>query len=194
MTRAWKFSVRRWPGLTLRPRLGLPGSVHQRGGGEDLLIRLRGLVQVAHDRTEYLPPTALSDRLGFLLGRAHLAHRAIAEQALASLGLGVKAFGALSVLVEEGPLSQQRLGERQGVDRTTMVAVVDDLERGGLVERRRDPQDRRAYALYATAKGRRVLRQAGEAAKRAEDEFLAPLPARDRRCLKQMLQTLMSAS
>jgi DNA-binding MarR family transcriptional regulator len=138
------------------------------------------------------PPAGLSDRLGFLLGRAHLAHRAIAQRALASLGLGVKEFGALSVLVEEGPLSQQRLGERQGVDRTTMVSVVDELERSGLVERRRDPEDRRAYSLHATGKGRRVLSHADEAARRAEDEFLAPIAARDRRRLKELLQKLIS--
>ena len=137
-------------------------------------------------------PAALSERLGFLLGRAHLAHGSIAQQALAPLSLGVKQHGALSVLVEEGPLSQQRLGERQGVDRTTMVAVVDDLEQRGLVERRRNPHDRRAYALHATREGRRLLRQANEATKRAEEEFLAPIPARDRRRLKQLLKTLIS--
>jgi DNA-binding MarR family transcriptional regulator len=96
------------------------------------------------------------------------------------------------VLVDEGPLSQQRLGQRQGVDRTTMVAVVDDLERRGLVERQRRPHDRRAYSLHATAKGRRVLKRAIEAATRAEDEFLAPIPPRDRRRLKQLLQRLIS--
>jgi DNA-binding MarR family transcriptional regulator len=138
-------------------------------------------------------PAGLSDRLGFLLGRAHLAHRAIAGPALASLGLRVKECGALSVLVEEGPLPQQRLGERQGIDRTTMVAIVDNLERKGLVERRRDPRDRRAYSLHATAKGRRALRRADAVAERAEEEFLAPLPARDRERLKQMLRTLLSS-
>jgi DNA-binding MarR family transcriptional regulator len=137
-------------------------------------------------------PTALSDRLGYLLGRAHLAHREVAERALAPVGLGVKEFGALSVLVQEGPLSQQRLGERQGVDRTTMVAVVDGLERAKLVERRRDPNDRRAYSLHATPKGRTVRERAVEAAERAEDEFLAPLPLADRRRLKQLLRALLS--
>ena len=72
-----------------------------------------------------------------------------------------------------------------------MVAVVDELERAGFVERRRDPSDRRAYSLQATAKGRRVLDRAGDATERAEDEFLAPLPAADRRRLKQMLRTLL---
>jgi len=137
-------------------------------------------------------PAGLSDRLGFLLGRAHLAHRSIVERAFAPLGLGVKEFGALSLMVEGGRVSQQRLGERQGVDRTTMVAVVDELERKGLVKRRRDLHDRRAYSLNATAKGHRVLHRASEAAKRAEDEFLSPIPARDRRRLKELLRRLIS--
>jgi DNA-binding MarR family transcriptional regulator len=137
-------------------------------------------------------PASLSDRLGFLLGRAHLAHRAITEGSLASFGLAPKDFGALSVLVEEGPLSQQRLGERQGIDRTTMVAVVDNLERLGLLERRRDPSDRRAYSLQATPKGRRVVKQASAAERRAENEFLAAIPERDRRRLKQLLTRLIS--
>jgi DNA-binding MarR family transcriptional regulator len=134
---------------------------------------------------------SITDQLGYLLGRAHLAHRAIAERELAPLGLSGKGFGALILLVQEGPLSQQRLGERQGVDRTTMVAVVDELESSGFVERRRDPRDRRAYSLQATAKGRRVLQRAGEATERAEDQFLASLPAAERRRLKRMLRTLL---
>ena len=138
-------------------------------------------------------PRALSERLGFLLGRAHLAHRAAVEQALAPLGLSPKGLGALSVLAEEGPLSQQRLGARQGIDRTTMVAVVDELENSGLVERRRDPGDRRAYSLQATAKGRRVLKEAVESASRAEEEFLAVIPAQERAQLKRTLRALITS-
>ena len=111
-----------------------------------------------------------------------------------SLGLSGKGFGALILVVQEGPLSQQRLGERQGIDRTTMVAVVDELERGGFVERRRDPRDRRAYSLQATPKGRRVLQRAAEATEQAEDEFLAPLPVADRRRLRELLRTLVERS
>jgi DNA-binding MarR family transcriptional regulator len=129
--------------------------------------------------------------LGYLLGRAHLEHRAIAERALAPLGLSGKGLGALILLVQDGPLSQQRLGERQGIDRTTMVAVVDELERAGFVDRRRDPRDRRAYSLQATPRGRRVMKRAAEVTRRAEDEFLAPLPAAERRRLKELLRTLL---
>src|SRR3954452_2637309 len=107
-----------------------------------------------------LMPDALAERLGPLLGRAHEAHRVLSVAALAPLGLSPKAFGALTVLDAEGPLSQRRLGERQGIDRTTAVSVVDDLERQGAVERRRDPDDRRAYSLHLTARGRRLLTRA----------------------------------
>jgi DNA-binding MarR family transcriptional regulator len=72
-----------------------------------------------------------------------------------------------------------------------MVAVVDGLEGAGYVERRRDPRDRRAYSLQATARGRRVLQQAAEATRRAEEEFLAPLPDADRRRLKRILRDLL---
>lgn len=137
-------------------------------------------------------PRAMSDRLGFLLGRAHIAHREIAEAALAPLGLGPRQFGAVSILADEGPLSQQRLGERMGVDRTTMVALVDGLERSGLVERERNPEDRRAYALRATPRGRRVLERAAAAAEQAEAEFLARIPAQDARRLKRTLRRLIA--
>jgi DNA-binding MarR family transcriptional regulator len=156
-----------------------------------LTISIADKIPPVDDRDDL--PRAMADRLGFLLGRAHITHRQVAEAALAPLGLAPRQFGALSLLADEGPLSQQRLGERMGVDRTTMVALVDGLERSGLVERERDPDDRRAYALRATPRGRRVLERAAAAAERAEAEFLAPIPARDARQLKQILRKLVEA-
>lgn len=137
-------------------------------------------------------PEAVSDRLGFLLGRAHLAHREVAEAGLGSLGIRARESGALALLAGEGPLSQQRLGQRMGVDRTTMVSLVDELEQKGLVARQRDPADRRAYALHLTPKGRRLLARADRAVKRAEDEFLTVLSAEERRQLKTLLRRLIA--
>jgi DNA-binding MarR family transcriptional regulator len=136
--------------------------------------------------------SSLDDRLGPLLGRAHEAHRALAAQALAGIGISPKGFGSLSMLAAEGPLSQQGLAERTGIDRTTMVAIVDELERAGVVERRRDPRDRRAYALHITAKGRRVLPQARAMVLEVEESFLAPLGAEDQRRLKAALRALLA--
>ena len=138
-------------------------------------------------------PDALAERLGPLLGRAHEAHRRLSLQALAPLGLSVKAVGAMTVLEAEGPLSQRRLAERQGIDRTTMVAVVDELERLGAVERRRDPGDRRANALRLTEGGRRLLGRARTAVASAEAAFLAPLPEPDQQRLRAALRTLIEA-
>src|SRR5829696_1937345 len=125
-------------------------------------------------------PDALAERLGPLLGRAHDAHRRLSLEALAPLGLSVKAVGAMTVLE----------AECQGIDRTTMVAVVDELERLGAVERRRDPGDRRANALRLTASGRRLLTRARTAVAGAEKAFLAPLPEPDQQRLRAALRVL----
>ena len=138
-------------------------------------------------------PDALAERLGPLLGRAHDAHRRLSLEALAPLGLSVKAVGAMTVLEAEGPLSQRRLAGRQGIDRTTMVAVVDELERRGAVERRRDPGDRRANALRLTASGRRLLTRARTAVAAAEPACRAPLPEQDQHRLRAALRVLIVA-
>lgn len=140
--------------------------------------------------TQGLSP-ALAEYLGPLLGHAHEAHRALARDALGPLGLTPKGFGALAVLAAERPLSQQRLAERQGIDRTTMVAVVDELERAGALERRRDPSDRRTYVLHLTRKGRRLLERARAEVTAAEERFLAPLSPAEQRKLKAALRTLV---
>ena len=139
-------------------------------------------------------PDALAERLGPLLGRAHDAHRRLSLEALAPLGLGVKSVGALTVLQAEGPLSQRRLAERQGIDRTTMVAVVDELERLGAVVRRKDPADRRANALHITSRGRRLLTRARTAVAGADEAFLAPLPPAEQQRLRAALRTLVESS
>jgi DNA-binding MarR family transcriptional regulator len=139
-------------------------------------------------------PAALTERLGPLLGRAHEAHRRGSAAALAPLGLSPKGFGALAVLADEGPLSQRRLSERQGVDRTTTVAIVDELERLGAVERRQDPADRRANALHVTAHGRRLLPRARAAVEAAETAFLAALPPADRARLLAALRMLVETA
>jgi DNA-binding MarR family transcriptional regulator len=137
-------------------------------------------------------PPALAENLGYLLGQAHLVHRQTAQGEFSSLGLRPKEFGSLSVLVSEGAMSQRRLGERTGLDRTTMVAVADGLERKGFAERQRNAADRRAYVLRPTAKGRRVLKRATAAAARAEEQFLAAIPAAERPRLKKLLRQLIS--
>ena len=110
----------------------------------------------------------LYDRLGSLLGRAHLGQRRVAASYLAEIGIDPREVGALGVLVTEGPHSQQHLGGIMGIDRSTMVAVTDGLESKGLVQQERNPRDRRAYALVSTPRGHRLLARATDAVEQAE--------------------------
>jgi DNA-binding MarR family transcriptional regulator len=79
------------------------------------------------------------------------------------------------------------------IDRTTMVDVVDDLENKGLVERKENPTDRRAYALVLTAKGREILPKVQKLGLEAERQFLTHLPLKDQKELIRILQKLEQA-
>jgi DNA-binding MarR family transcriptional regulator len=103
-------------------------------------------------------------------------------------------FGALSIIHRAGPMSQQTLGEMLGKDRTSIVAVVDELEAEGLVERRRNPADRRAYALEVTQRGADWLERARPVLLRAEDQLLAELEPEERRRLIELLQRVLLGS
>jgi DNA-binding MarR family transcriptional regulator len=75
-----------------------------------------------------------------------------------------------------------------GIHRSAVVALVDDLEHRGLAERRRDPDDRRAYALYLTSSGRELLAELDSAADEDEAELLTALDASERSQLISLLQ------
>src|SRR5687767_854380 len=111
---------------------------------------------------------------GYLLRLAHNQASRAAAECLPD-GPHPRVFAVLSTLAENGPLSQQRLAERLRVNRTLMVGVADHLEREGLVERRRDPADRRAYALHLTAAGEAARAGLGEKLRRAEANMTARL-------------------
>ncbi|MBA2522220.1 MAG: MarR family transcriptional regulator [Solirubrobacterales bacterium] len=139
----------------------------------------------------------LAQRVGYLFAKLH--QRWVGESVVvlrdAGLGLSGLHFGALSVVESAGPISQQTLGDLLGKDRTTVVAIVDELEAESLIERRRNPDDRRAYALEVTAKGHGWLDRARPVLHAAEDDLLAALSADEREALLEMLQrTLFSTS
>ena len=132
-------------------------------------------------------PKALAARIGFLLARAHLIAREKADAALAGVGLSMKGFAALATLVGDGPISQQRLSKRIRMDPATMVDVIDALERSGHIVRRRNPRDRREYALQPTAKGRALLVRAQRAIVTAEKDTVHGLNPREASVLMELL-------
>jgi len=111
--------------------------------------------KVAIPTSEHPPPTvsfAISTT-GYEIARRF-------QELLTPFGLEPRDFGLLqSVAASEGD-SQQAIGERVNVAPSRMVAFVDSLEQRGLLERRQNPNDRRARALFLTAEGRELLAQA----------------------------------
>jgi DNA-binding MarR family transcriptional regulator len=128
-----------------------------------------------------------TERIGQLLFVATQAAQALATARLDPLGLSPRAWGVLSTLVESGPLTQIDLASSLAIDRTAMVYLLDDLEQQGLVERVRNPDDRRSFLVHLTPKGKQTQRKAaGELAEQTE-VLLEPLDASERRLLIELL-------
>jgi DNA-binding MarR family transcriptional regulator len=89
------------------------------------------------------------------------------------------------------PVSQGEIARAMNVDRTTMVALIDDLQLKGLVQRRQDPDDRRKNVVELTEAGRGTVREAAEAVGQAELDFLGPLSAAEAAQFKKTLRALL---
>lgn len=117
----------------------------------------------------------------------------LAGRRLAPMGLSVRLCGVL-ILLAKGPISQQQLGEQLGIDRTTIVELIDELEQQGVVLRRRNAADRRSYALVLTPKGRTVQKRASKVFDAAADEFFDALKPSERLLLSDMMRRLITAA
>jgi DNA-binding MarR family transcriptional regulator len=133
----------------------------------------------------------LTDRMAFLLKHARLALAELTGPALEPYGIDGRSLAVLTVLAGPRPLSQQEAGARLGVDRTTMVALIDGLESSALVRRSPHPADRRKNVVELTASGRRLFRRALSASEEAERRFLAPLGEDEAARLKASLRLLI---
>lgn len=130
-------------------------------------------------------------RLGYLLKHANLRLTELTGPALEPYEIDGREFGVMSVLRTPEPLSQLEAAQRLGIDRTTMVALLDGLERKKLVGRRPHPADRRKNMVELTDHGREVLEAATRAVGVAEEEFLSGLPEEDRRLFRDLLDRLV---
>jgi DNA-binding MarR family transcriptional regulator len=145
-------------------------------------------------------PEALERRLGAVLSWAAQSAQDVADQALTPFGLNVKQFGVMTFLREEterdeaGSLSQQAIGERLRIDRTTMVALIDGLEEAGYVKRERNPVDRRAYVIALTAAGTKAQARAEKAVDAHARDFFGRLTEAELEELRELLMRLIEPS
>ena len=128
--------------------------------------------------------------LAWLLYRAHWALAAELTAALEPVGVSARGYHVLRAALS-GDHTQTELAEVVGLDKTTMVVTVDELEREGLAERRPSPHDRRARIIAVTAAGKRKVAEADEVKERVQADILGELPARDQKALIAALDKLV---
>ena len=134
----------------------------------------------------------LSGRLTFLLKRAQRDLAELHDEALGPLGISDHELSVLLFLGSREPESQQQAARRLGVDRTTMVALIDGLEGKGLVVRRPDPADRRRNVIELTKAGRDLMRDATRASDQAERRLLGELDDAEAAQLRSLLRRAVS--
>ena len=135
-------------------------------------------------------PDYLPGWLEFTLSRASLRAKEIFEEALEPLNIRSKHYAVMALLRENGAMGQQVAGDRLGIDRTTMVSLIDDLEKLRLAERRLNTGDRRSYLIRLTSKGEVSLLRADAAVSSAENRLLAQLSTVERQQLHSLLDRI----
>ena len=125
--------------------------------------------------------------MGQLLFVAQQAAQALATERLEPLGLSPRGWGVLSTLAESGPMTQIELATALAIDRTAMVYLLDELEEQALVQRVRNPADRRSFLIHLTAQGERTQRKAAAGLAGATETLLTPLDTAQRRQLVELL-------
>src|SRR5919201_4539017 len=136
-------------------------------------------------------PQPLAANLAWLLSQASYALATQLTVALQDLGVSPRAHCVLSTAMT-GELTQTELAHAVGLDKTTMVVTVDELEAAGLAERRPSKTDRRARVIAVTKAGARKVDQATEVVERVQAEALASLPPRQREAFMEALAGLVS--
>src|SRR6476469_10678364 len=137
------------------------------------------------------PPTALPAELlastVFVLARLGFAIKARAIEEFERAGFNMYQYSVLAMLSEKPREAQATIADGLQLDRSQLVGILDTLEERDLVERRRDPTDRRRHTVSLTPEGKRQLVRLRSIVKRIEDGFLEPLDKEKRVALHDAL-------
>ncbi|HEX3501413.1 MAG TPA: MarR family transcriptional regulator [Stellaceae bacterium] len=157
--------------------------------GEAMAVRARkaGAGNVAGGDAGAARRGILPTLLGYQLRRAQIAVFQNFARAMADFDVTPGRFGVLEVIAANGGLSQSELGAILGIDRSTVVAVIDRLEADGLVRRMKAPNDRRSHALQLSEKGAVTLAILEKRVAAHERNIASALSAAERKTLLNLL-------
>ena len=142
------------------------------------------------DETSETDSPHLEEFIGYNLKRAYMVVLADFRRALGDAGLSPRVFSALSLVVQFPNITQSGLSRVLGIERSGLVALVDDLEQRGYLGRTHVPGDRRVQALVATAAGLRVHETALGAVRAHEAALLSVLTAGEKGTLVALLKKI----
>jgi MarR family transcriptional regulator, lower aerobic nicotinate degradation pathway regulator len=135
-------------------------------------------------------PNELLRSDGFLLAKLGIVMKGRALAEFERAGFDAYHYSLLALLDEGARETQGRIADVLGVDRSQLVGILDALENRGLIERRRDPHDRRRHVVSLTPAGRRQLVKLRTIISGVEEEFFAPLDPASREALHHVLLRL----
>ena len=146
-------------------------------------------------KREHPAPEAMPSRVAemptWLISRAYAHSHRLLVEGFASAGVRGYHYRLLAALEEFGPASQAALGRRTSIDRSDVVAVLNDLAARGLIERSPDPDDRRRNVITITPAGTEQLRALDEVVAGVQEKLLAPLSPPDRTRLVRLLSAVL---
>jgi MarR family transcriptional regulator for hemolysin len=141
-------------------------------------------------KAEREAPDCLAGNLGWLLAQAYYGFANEVRAAFDPLGVSARGYHVLAAALD-GEFTQIELAHLLGLDKTTMVVTIDELEEAGLAERRPSAKDRRARVLKVTKAGERMVAKGDEVLDRIQAEVLSTLPAAQRKDFLEALVTLV---
>ena len=130
--------------------------------------------------------------VGFLLAKAYQRASVIFKEEFDAYDLTPRQFGLLGFLWQEDGITQAELSAKSHIDRTTMGGVIDRLEKEGLVVRCSHPDDRRAYRICLTEKGKALEPELTPLAVKVQQRFTARLDQQEIETLKSLLEKIRS--
>ena len=139
------------------------------------------------DGIDYLD---LDSHLGYALRRAQVAAFDAFHRATAGAGITPPRFTALVILHANPGITQSTLGEVLGTARSGAMLLTDWLEAQGLAERRHRPDDGRAWGLYLTGRGERLVERLRRRVRLQDERFAARLAKPERHALLRLLEKL----